>query len=60
MQSGADAGGEKGTIMDFIEKIFGINPDGATGSLEFLLLVLSVAAVAHITLHQRRRNIDRN
>ena len=42
----------KGQIMDFIEKIFGINPDGATGSLEFLLLALPAAAVAYITLQQ--------
>jgi hypothetical protein len=29
--------------MDFIERIFGISPDGGSGSLEFLLLVLPFA-----------------
>jgi hypothetical protein len=60
MQGGGDAGGEEGKIMDFIEKIFGVNPDGATGSLEFLLFALPVAAVAYIMLRNRRRNIGRN
>jgi hypothetical protein len=29
--------------MDFIEQIFGIAPDGGTGSLEFALLLLPIA-----------------
>jgi hypothetical protein len=29
--------------MDFIERLFHISPDGGSGSLEFLLLVIPVA-----------------
>jgi hypothetical protein len=28
--------------MDFIEQIFGISPDGGSGSLEFLLLLIPI------------------
>jgi hypothetical protein len=41
--------------MDFIERIFGINPDGGSGSLEFLLLALPVAILASIYLYRRNR-----
>ena len=41
--------------MDFIEKIFGVSPDGGTGSLEFLLLAIPVAVVAYIIRRGRRR-----
>ncbi len=29
--------------MDFIEQLFGISPDGGSGSLEFLLFAIPVA-----------------
>lgn len=32
--------------MDFIERLFGVSPDGGNGRLEFLYLVSVVAAVA--------------
>jgi hypothetical protein len=32
--------------MDFIERIFGISPDGGSGSLEILLLVIPLVALA--------------
>ena len=44
--------------MDFIERMFGVSPDGGNGSLE-LLLVLSLAAAIAILcyrLYRRRAN----
>jgi hypothetical protein len=44
--------------MDFIERMFGVSPDGGNGSLE-LLLVLSIAAAIAILcygLYRRRAN----
>ena len=32
--------------MDFIERIFGISPDGGSGSFEAMLLFLPFAAIA--------------
>ena len=42
--------------MDFIERIFGVSPDGGDGSLEFMYLVGIVVAVTLIawTLYRRR------
>lgn len=31
--------------MDFIERIFGISPDGGSGSLEFLLFAVPIAGL---------------
>jgi hypothetical protein len=28
--------------MDFVERLFGISPDGGSGSLEFLLLAITI------------------
>ena len=36
--------------MDFIERIFGVSPDGGDGSLEFMYLVGIVVAVTLIAL----------
>ncbi len=42
--------------MDFIERIFGVSPDGGSGSLEFLLFAIPVAGIYLIyKLRQRRR-----
>jgi hypothetical protein len=30
--------------MDFIERIFGVSPDGGTGAFEFMLFVLRLSA----------------
>jgi hypothetical protein len=41
--------------MDFIERIFGVSPDGGNGSLEFMYLtgiVVSACLVAY-ALHRR-------
>ena len=41
--------------MDFIERIFGIAPDGGSGSLEFLLFVLPMAGIIYLVLRRRQR-----
>ena len=41
--------------MDFIERIFGISPDGGSGSFEFMLLFVPVAAIAAIIAYRRGR-----
>jgi len=42
--------------MDFIERIFGISPDGGSGSFEFLLLTIPIIVIAYrIARRQRRR-----
>jgi hypothetical protein len=38
--------------MDFIERIFGVSPDGGSGSLEFLLLLIPI--VAFYLIYRRR------
>ena len=43
--------------MKFIEQIFGLSPDGSSGSLEVLLIVAPL--VAALALLQRRRNRSR-
>jgi hypothetical protein len=41
--------------MDFIERIFGIAPDGGSGSLEFLLFAIPIAGIAYLAFRRRRR-----
>ena len=36
--------------MDFIEVIFGVSPDGGSGSLEFLILMVPLVIVAMVVL----------
>jgi hypothetical protein len=40
--------------MDFIERIFGIAPDGGSGSLEVLLFVIPVAGVLALREWRKR------
>ena len=40
--------------MDFIERIFGLAPDGGSGSLEFLLFLIPVAGIVWIVAARRR------
>ena len=40
--------------MDFIERIFGISPDGGSGTFEFLLFAVPLVGIA-ILLGVRRR-----
>jgi hypothetical protein len=43
-------------IMDFIERIIGISPDGGNGLFEVLLLLIAVAAgIAWSTYPSRRK-----
>jgi hypothetical protein len=39
--------------MDFIEKLFGIAPDGGSGSLELLLFLVPLAGILYLA-HRRR------
>ena len=41
--------------MDFIEKLFGISPDGGDGTLEALWVAALVIAGAAVIWHRRRR-----
>jgi len=46
--------------MDFIERIFGIAPDGGSGSLEFLLFALPIAGIALLLATRKHwRSSDR-
>jgi hypothetical protein len=42
--------------MDFIERIFGIAPDGGSGALEVLLFVIPLAGLAYLALRVRQRH----
>ena len=39
--------------MDFIEHIFGLAPDGGSGSLEFLLFVIPLVGLALLRKYRR-------
>jgi hypothetical protein len=41
--------------MDFIERLFGISPDGGDGSLEALYLVAVIAVIAAVVFRRRLR-----
>lgn len=36
--------------MDFIERLFGMSPDGGSGSLEFLLFAIPIAGIAYLII----------
>ena len=45
--------------MDFIERIFGISPDGGSGALEVLLFLIPVAGlyfIYRVRSHKRKRS----
>ena len=42
--------------MNFIERLFGFTPDGGSGGLEFLLLVVPIAGLCYLALSRRRRH----
>jgi hypothetical protein len=42
--------------VDFIERIFGIDPDGGTGFTEILILGLAVAALLAFGVYRSRRS----
>jgi len=43
-------------IVDFIETIFGIAPDGGSGLLELLLLAIPVAGSCYLLIRRWRRH----
>jgi len=42
-------------FMDWIERWFGVSPDGGDGSLEFLLMLVAVAVAFVLVLGSSRR-----
>lgn len=40
--------------MDFIERLFGIAPDGGSGVLEFLLFAVPLAGIAWLVARKRK------
>ena len=42
--------------MDFIERIFGLSPDGGNGMFEFLLFAIPVAGIVVLWRRRRRRS----
>jgi hypothetical protein len=40
--------------MDFIERLFGIAPDGGDGTLEFWLLAIPIAGIVYLAYRRRR------
>jgi hypothetical protein len=45
--------------MDFIERIFGVSPDGGNGSLEVLYLVSIAAVIMFVAYELYRRQTNR-
>ena len=45
--------------MDFIERLFGISPDGGSGWFEFLLFAVPLAGIAYLAWRKRRGEDDR-
>lgn len=41
--------------MDFIERLFGIAPDGGSGALEFLLFVAPIVGIVVLRWRAKRR-----
>ena len=41
--------------LDFIEKLFGLAPDGGSGALELLLIAVPVAGLWYLALKRRPR-----
>jgi hypothetical protein len=39
--------------MDFLEKLFGIAPDGGDGTLEFWLFAIPIAGICYLALRRR-------
>jgi len=45
--------------MDFIERIFGIAPDGGSGLFELLLFIVPLAGIVAIYLQRKRKHDQR-
>ncbi|HVO87400.1 MAG TPA: hypothetical protein VMV45_02570 [Casimicrobiaceae bacterium] len=46
--------------MDFIERIFGLAPDGGNGMLELLLFAIPIAGILVLLARRRNRSVDRD
>jgi len=46
--------------VDFIERIFGLSPDGGSGSLEFLLFALPIAGLCWLATRRRSKRRDKD
>jgi hypothetical protein len=46
--------------MDFIEKIFGISPDGGSGTLEIALFVVPVVVATIVAIFRHRSRSRRH
>jgi hypothetical protein len=46
--------------MDFIERLFGIAPDGGSGVLEFVLFALPLAGIVWLALRKRKAAKNRD
>jgi hypothetical protein len=44
--------------MNFIERFFGISPDGGTGTFEFMVFLLPLGVVASLAYLRYRRSTD--
>ncbi len=40
--------------MDFIERLFGIAPDGGSGALEILLFAIPLAGIAYLIARRKQ------
>ena len=40
--------------MDFIERLFGIAPDGGSGAFEFVLFAIPIAGLCYLALRHRK------
>jgi hypothetical protein len=45
---------EEGKVMDFIERIFGVSPDGGSGVLEALLFLIPIAGILIVREWRKR------
>ena len=43
--------------MDFVEKLFGLAPDGGSGAFECLLIAVPVAGLCYLALKRRLRQV---
>jgi hypothetical protein len=46
--------------MDFIERVFGMAPDGGSGSFEFLLFLVPLAGIAFLYFRSKRNETHRD
>jgi len=42
--------------MDFVERIFGISPDGGNGSFELSLFLIPIVAIVAVVYWRQRRS----